>query len=108
MDPSLEPWGFPYFLNPGLLGMGFLRLKNLTLLEPDQLSSQQFQTRGLHSSACNWVDGLRVKGKSPVLLQMSKEGADSLDLAKELCLLRMLSAAICTTLIDQQREMLVY
>lgn len=49
-----------------------------------------------------------MKGKSPVLLQMSKEGADSLDLAKELCLLRMLSAAICTTLIDQQREMLVY
>ena len=39
---------------------------------------------------------------------LRKEGADSLDLAKELCLLRMLSAAICTTLIDQQREMLVY
>lgn len=49
-----------------------------------------------------------MKGKSPVLLQMPKEGADSLDLAKELCLLRMLTAAICTALIDQQREMLVY
>lgn len=49
-----------------------------------------------------------MKGKRPVLLQMPKEGADSLDLAKELCLLRMLTAAICTALIDQLREMLVY
>lgn len=51
---------------------------------------------------------MRVKGKSPVLLQMPKEEADSLDLTKELCLLRMLTAAICMALIDQQREMLVY
>lgn len=51
---------------------------------------------------------MRVKGKSPALLQMPKEGADSLDLNKELCLLRMLTAAICMALIDQQREMLVY